>query len=325
MHPLATRIRATIYRNELHLSVRGVAKKCMVSKSTVSSWGIDCNSRPRLKKGPKPLHSVIEHVIVAAIDQQPLTTATELCIIVSEELGISVSRSTVYKSLKLLNMSCKVATRSRKHQTIDKHHPFFHGAPFAVNAMAFDESGFCINEIPKNGWGRKGTRVPKPQIARSKRISLLLVTDRDGIVSSKIVYGGVKSAQVSEFIQALPDNRPMILDNCAIHKTKEVRAICNDKGITLNFIPPYSPWYNPVENAFEQAKSTFHKSRLRKGCFESDVLKSVASVKNFSGIFASSEKMWLEDKPPTEACLIDLEGGLKDGDTIVCKREWKPV
>jgi transposase len=215
---------------------------------------------------------------------------------VFKELGLTISRTTVYKTLKLLNMSHKVATRSRQHQPIDRSHPFFYGDPFAENAMAFDESGFCINEIPKTGWGKKGSRVPKPQIARSKRISLLLVTDRKGIVASKIVYGGVKSAQVSEFVKTLPDNRPMILDNCAIHKTKEVRNICHEKGITLNFIPPYSPWYNPVENAFAQAKATFHKLRLSKGCFDTDVLTSVAAIKNFAGIFSSSLQMWLEDR-----------------------------
>jgi hypothetical protein len=69
----------------------------------------------------------------------PLTTAAEIAEDVLDATGIKVSRTTVYKSLRIMNMSRKIATRSRQHQTRNMSHPFFHGTPFASDAMAFDE------------------------------------------------------------------------------------------------------------------------------------------------------------------------------------------
>jgi transposase len=67
----------------------------------------------------------------------------------------------------------------------------------------------------------------------------------------------------------------------------------------MNFIPPYSPWYNPVENAFAQAKARFQKLRLRSSDFVSDIMDSVASVRNFHGMFESASRMWAEDVSST--------------------------
>ena len=38
----------------------------------------------------------------------------------------------------------------------------------------------------------------------------------------------------------------LVLDNASIHKIQQLRNICNEKGVRLEFLPPYSPDYNPV-------------------------------------------------------------------------------
>jgi transposase len=38
----------------------------------------------------------------------------------------------------------------------------------------------------------------------------------------------------------------LVLDNASIHKNSRLRDICEEKGIILEFLPPYSPDYNPV-------------------------------------------------------------------------------
>lgn len=42
----------------------------------------------------------------------------------------------------------------------------------------------------------------------------------------------------------------MILDNCAIHKTRALREIVEGSGQVLLFLPPYSPDFNPIEESF---------------------------------------------------------------------------
>ena len=290
-----TRIRAEIMRSELGFSLRMVARACGVSKSSVFVWTSSPRERSNTKRGPNALHSRIKGAILDSVQRCPLVTAVEISAEVYDATGLMVSRTTVYKSLKLLNISHKIASRCRMHQPRNMSHPFFHGDPFSHDAMAFDEAGFYINSVPKRGWGKKGHRVPKAQIARSARLSLLLVTDRHGVVASRLLAGGVKGSHIADFIKTLPKGRPMILDNAASHRTKEVGVACSEAGITLNFMPPYSPWYNPVENAFAQAKAHFQKIRRVRGGFESDIMRSVDRVRSFLAMFESSAKMWRED------------------------------
>ena len=297
MHDIRTRTRAELMRNEFGFSLRAVATSCGVSKSSVAGWSSTSQVKPtpNRKRGPKGFHCSIETAILDSVARNPLTTAAEIANDVFLATGLSVSRTTVYKSLKLIRMSYKIATRSRAHQRITMSHPFFHGNPFAENAMAFDEAGFYINSVPKRGWGPRGQRVPKAPIARSARLSLLLVTDRSGVVASKLLSGGVKACHVADFVATLPQNRPMILDNAAVHRSSDVRAACAASNISMNFLPPYSPWYNPVENAFAQSKAKFQKLRLVSSDFVRDIMDSVANVRNFEGMFESAHRMWIED------------------------------
>lgn len=40
----------------------------------------------------------------------------------------------------------------------------------------------------------------------------------------------------------------LILDNASIHKSQYLRDLCEEKGVRLEFLPAYSPDFNPVSN-----------------------------------------------------------------------------
>lgn len=40
----------------------------------------------------------------------------------------------------------------------------------------------------------------------------------------------------------------LVLDNAIIHKSQYLQDICNEKGVILEFLPAYSPDFNPVSN-----------------------------------------------------------------------------
>ena len=44
------------------------------------------------------------------------------------------------------------------------------------------------------------------------------------------------------------------LDNVNVHLNRQVKQVVEEKGLLLNFIPPYSPGYNPIELAFSMLK-----------------------------------------------------------------------
>jgi transposase len=44
------------------------------------------------------------------------------------------------------------------------------------------------------------------------------------------------------------------MDNLSAHKGERVRDLIEDRGCALLYLPPYSPDYNPIEEAFSKVK-----------------------------------------------------------------------
>jgi transposase len=55
----------------------------------------------------------------------------------------------------------------------------------------------------------------------------------------------------------------VILDNLPAHKGAAVQAAVEARGARLWFLPPYSPDFNPVENAFAKLKALLRKAAER--------------------------------------------------------------
>jgi transposase len=64
----------------------------------------------------------------------------------------------------------------------------------------------------------------------------------------------------------VPELRPgdiVILDNLSSHKGSRARALIEAAGASLLFLPPYSPDFNPIENAFAKLKALLRKAAER--------------------------------------------------------------
>ena len=45
------------------------------------------------------------------------------------------------------------------------------------------------------------------------------------------------------------------MDNCSIHHMNEIVEMIHEVRALVHFLPPYSPDYNPIEEAFSKVKS----------------------------------------------------------------------
>ena len=64
----------------------------------------------------------------------------------------------------------------------------------------------------------------------------------------------------------VPELRPgdvVIMDNLSSHKGPGVRRMIEAAGATLLYLPPYSPDFNPIENAFAKLKAHLRKASAR--------------------------------------------------------------
>ena len=60
----------------------------------------------------------------------------------------------------------------------------------------------------------------------------------------------------------------LILDNAAIHKSTHLQELCEEYGVLLKFLPPYSPDYNPIEATFHDLKAWIKRNYLLALDFE---------------------------------------------------------
>jgi hypothetical protein len=45
------------------------------------------------------------------------------------------------------------------------------------------------------------------------------------------------------------------MDNASIHHSEKVKQLCEDAGVKLLYLPPYSPTLNPIEEFFAELKT----------------------------------------------------------------------
>jgi hypothetical protein len=55
----------------------------------------------------------------------------------------------------------------------------------------------------------------------------------------------------------------VVMDNLGSHKGPSVLAAIEAAGTTLRYLPPYSPDFNPIENAFAKLKAMLRKAAQR--------------------------------------------------------------
>lgn len=51
------------------------------------------------------------------------------------------------------------------------------------------------------------------------------------------------------------------MDNVAFHKTNTVKQFAEENNIRLEYLPPYSPFFNPIENLFSKWKDIVQRAR----------------------------------------------------------------
>jgi transposase len=103
---------------------------------------------------------------------------------------------------------------------------------------------------------------------------------RVGGMSAPMLLGGpMNSDAFRAYVEQVlvPTLRPgdiVIMDNLGAHKSPAVRTIAA-AGAELRYLPPYSPDFNPSENAFANFKAALRKAAART---VEDLQRTIAEV-----------------------------------------------
>jgi len=103
---------------------------------------------------------------------------------------------------------------------------------------------------------------------RFERTSVIGALGANGIVAPLSYKGTLTGAFFSEYIKttltpALSKGDTLILDNLSAHKVEGALKPLVDKGVEILFLPPYSPDFNPIEQAWSKLKACLRKLKAR--------------------------------------------------------------
>lgn len=89
-----------------------------------------------------------------------------------------------------------------------------------------------------------------------------------GMVAPMVLDGPINGIAFQAYVDQvlIPDLRPgdiVVMDNLSSHKRPGIRASIEAAGASLLYLPPYSPDFNPIENAFAKLKAMLRKAAER--------------------------------------------------------------
>jgi transposase len=189
-----------------------------------------------------------------------------------EEYSLLCSHTTIYDYLRAAKWSRKVVSKHAKERSEKLRQAFWQRTRSwsAEQVVCLDES--AANERTgdrKRGWAPIGDEcIAHYSIKRSERWSILPAMCLDGYLAYDIYQGGYTSEMFERFLQydVLPQCNPypqprsiIIMDNASIHRGWRVQELCLAAGVHLEYLPPYSPDYNPIEQSFKVLKAWIRK------------------------------------------------------------------
>jgi len=101
-----------------------------------------------------------------------------------------------------------------------------------------------------------------------KTTTLIAALDSRGLRCSMVLDGAVNQLAFEAFVGTVlvPTLRPgdlLLMDNLSSHKGPRVGQLIRAAQANLLYLPPYSPDFNPIENAFSKIKQTLRSLGLR--------------------------------------------------------------
>ncbi len=122
---------------------------------------------------------------------------------------------------------------------------------------------------PRYGRAPRGERVigTAPR-NHGKNTTLVAALSLDGISAAMTVEGAMDRLAFDVFVERIlvPSLRPgqvVVWDNLSVHKSADAWQAIAARGCHLLWLPPYSPDFAPIEQAFSKLKTALRRAEAR--------------------------------------------------------------
>lgn len=257
------------------MSVSEVARRFKISRSAASKIATvyRIEGRPDKKKQGgtkhKKMTSEMQERLLSLLDDDCTTPLNLLANKLNEEFAVTISRKTVERALSAFHYTLKmislVPEKRNDDNTIERRYEFVtHIVGLEPRVLLFvDEVGFQYTMRLSRGRSLSGTRANchVPTI-RSKNNSVAAAMSMTGLQYFRVQERPYNKELFGSFIDELfldlqekgLHGMTIVMDNVPFHRADIIRQKFENSGHSLLYLPPYSPFLNPIENLFSKWK-----------------------------------------------------------------------
>ncbi len=131
----------------------------------------------------------------------------------------------------------------------------------AVDLLFLDESGFNLGMTRSYGWAPSDQRavgaVPNDP---GSNLSVVACVGTRGVVAPWMEQGAMNGERFLDYVRfvlcpRLVPGDVVVMDNVRFHKVVGVEEAIAARGASVLYLPPYSPDFSPIENAWSKIKA----------------------------------------------------------------------
>ena len=136
------------------------------------------------------------------------------------------------------------------------------------NLIFIDESGVNLAMTRSHARSPQGQRAYSPVSKAGSNVSLIGAMSLNQVMTQVALRGAVNTLTFEAFIHQrlipmLWKGACIILDNCSIHFSHDMKQWIEDAGAHLIYLPPYSPEFSPIENCWSKVKSILRREKAQ--------------------------------------------------------------
>lgn len=298
----------------LRLPVKQVSTNLCIDQSTVrrirDKFGVSGQVQKRnypAEKAYRKLTEPAQFFVLYLVLERPGIYLREIRSELLSQLGLEITESALCKFLHKAGFTRqRLKTYAIQRDEVLRTQFASDVSLYSKEMLIFlDETGTDRRDtFRKKGYSLRGKPARSQKLlVRGEHISALCLMSTEGILACKVARGSVNGDTFLEFVENLlmPNLMPfngynprsvVIMDNCSIHHIDEVTELIQQTGALVHWLPPYSPDYNPIEEAFSKTKSMMKAMEV-----EMQVLQDIETIvyAAFSTITPSDCRGWIAD------------------------------
>jgi transposase len=101
-----------------------------------------------------------------------------------------------------------------------------------------------------------------------KNVTLIAAMSAEGMGAAMSVEGATDGAAFEAYVRhfllpTLKEGQVVVMDDLQVHKSSRIRKLIESVGASVLFLPPYSPDFSPIEEAFSKIKAILRRIEAR--------------------------------------------------------------